>query len=91
MIIIRGFKDKTETLETMKRPELCMNCRMEVNHQIQKYSDYFTLFWIPLFPTSIKYSIRCPRCTYEVHVPKAVAKSYIENADQEYISTFKEV
>lgn len=91
MLIINGFKEKTETLATMKHPELCMNCRREVNHQIQKFSEYFTLFWVPLFPTNIKYTIRCPKCTYEVYIPKAMAKSYIENADNKYQSTFMEV
>ncbi len=68
MFIIKGFKKIEEDVLTVENKELCMNCCNYTNYKIVKRSEHFTLFFIPIFPTSIKYSLECPLCTYKIRL-----------------------
>jgi hypothetical protein len=87
MFIITGFKKETEVLADMERTELCMNCCHELRHQVMRYREYFTLFFVPLFPVSSRYTYRCPFCTYEHKITKAEANHYVNNVGFADVST----
>ncbi|SDB40350.1 hypothetical protein SAMN02910298_01978 [Pseudobutyrivibrio sp. YE44] len=79
MFIIKGFKKYNDVILTIAHEEQCMNCCYKTKHRIIKYSEYFTLFFIPIFPVSIKYKLACPRCTYEIRIKHSDIKHYKDN------------
>ncbi|MCK9329515.1 MAG: zinc ribbon domain-containing protein [Candidatus Cloacimonetes bacterium] len=42
----------------------CSHCNNEEHWTITKYTTWFTLFFIPIIPYSIKYFLSCPVCQY---------------------------
>jgi len=48
----------------------CNNCNNANPHQIVRVMKWFTLFWIPIFPFSIKHFITCPICSHDVQINK---------------------
>ncbi|MCR6486731.1 zinc-ribbon domain-containing protein [Amycolatopsis sp. OK19-0408] len=49
---------------------LCGRCGNPASHAVRKAVTKFTLFFIPLFPISVKYSAQCTFCGVENRIPK---------------------
>lgn len=49
---------------------LCGRCGNPASHAVRKAVTKFTLFFIPLFPISVKYSAQCTFCGLENRIPK---------------------
>ncbi|MGW5719197.1 zinc-ribbon domain-containing protein [Amycolatopsis sp. NPDC003865] len=49
---------------------LCGRCGNPASHAVRKAVTKFTLFFIPLFPISVKYSAQCTFCGIENRIPK---------------------
>ncbi|NYV75772.1 zinc-ribbon domain-containing protein [Streptomyces sp. UH6] len=41
---------------------VCGNCGNPAAHALRKHVTKFTLFFVPLFPVSVKYSTQCTFC-----------------------------
>ncbi|SDM92954.1 zinc-ribbon domain-containing protein [Actinacidiphila guanduensis] len=52
---------------------LCGRCGNPAAHALRKRVMKFTLFFIPLFPISTKYSTQCTFCGAQSQVPKEQA------------------
>ncbi len=42
----------------------CSMCGNTEYHRVSRIRQWFTLYWIPLFPFSTKYFKHCPRCGF---------------------------
>jgi len=63
MIIFGWGRQKTKDYgPTFKR--VCDHCKNEDYWNLTSVSTWFTLFFIPIFPYSIKRFLTCPVCTY---------------------------
>ena len=51
----------------------CYNCNNAGQFHIVRLARWFTLFWIPIFPFSMKYFIACPVCDVGKELPKEQA------------------
>jgi len=49
---------------------LCGRCGNPASHAVRKAVTKFTLFFIPLFPISVKYTAQCTFCGIENRIPK---------------------
>jgi hypothetical protein len=52
---------------------VCGRCRNSAAHALRKRVTKFTLFFVPLFPFSTKYSTQCTACGVEHSLPKEQA------------------
>ncbi|MDR1410115.1 MAG: zinc ribbon domain-containing protein [Oscillospiraceae bacterium] len=76
MIIIWGTRSKAKILG-ITAPQICQHCGNLVQNEVIRVMRWFTLFWIPIFPFSIKYHLACPICKNDRPVNKAEAESAI--------------
>jgi len=53
---------------------LCQRCQRPSVHALVKLHTWFTLFFIPIFPFSIKYATACPMCGAGTQIDKARAE-----------------
>jgi hypothetical protein len=58
--IIWGFKRYVSQLAMLTL--VCGNCQRPSAHPLRRVVTKFTLFWIPLFRTSTKYTLQCTFC-----------------------------
>jgi hypothetical protein len=49
---------------------LCGRCGNPASHAVRKAVTKFTLFFVPLFPISVKYTAQCTFCGIENRIPK---------------------
>ena len=70
MFIIFGTKTEQKNLGIKKEMEECVRCKQSVFHNIIKQSNYFTLFWIPIFPYKEEYLEVCSTCGYAIKKTK---------------------
>lgn len=59
-MIIWGFRSSVFQIAMMTY--LCSRCGNPAAHALRKVVRKFTLFFIPLFPVSTKYSVHCTFC-----------------------------
>ncbi|MEJ7635008.1 zinc ribbon domain-containing protein [Aeromicrobium sp.] len=59
-MIIFGFRSSVIQIAMMTY--LCSRCGNPAAHALRKVVRKFTLFFIPLFPVSTKYSVQCTFC-----------------------------
>ena len=76
MIIIWGTRTK-EKIMAIAAPHNCESCNNTVQFQLIRVMRWFTLFWIPIFPFSIKYFLSCPVCNNGWQLKKEQAKAMI--------------
>ena len=70
MILIFGTKRKFKNLGTLENCH-CSRCNNTSDWNFMEYRDWFTLFWIPVFPISArKEYLECPICRQIYDVPK---------------------
>lgn len=80
MLIIWGFKRYVSTLAMLTL--VCSRCSQPSAHPLRKLITKFTLFWIPLFPTSTKYTLQCTYCGFAQHIPKDEAERLVAQQGQ---------
>lgn len=61
MIIFGWGKEKATNLGPVAK-FLCSNCRNEDFWELQKVSNYVSLYFIPVFPYKTKHYLVCPVC-----------------------------
>ena len=70
MIIVYGTKNKIKNLGIVGKYE-CSRCNNISDLQFMSSQQWFTLFWIPIFPISKKKEfMQCPICHQNYQVPK---------------------
>lgn len=57
--------------------DTCNRCGNEVRYHAYKSGRKFTLFFIPLFPYSVKYYLLCPICEYGYEFNKTEMQQYL--------------
>lgn len=70
MFIIWGTETKNKVLGNLKEMNHCEYCNNTSSFEVIRYMKWFTIYWIPLFPISIKYYICCPNCNYGKQIKK---------------------
>ncbi|MBO0842860.1 MAG: zinc-ribbon domain-containing protein [Nocardioides sp.] len=80
MLIIFGFKTYTKLLATLSI--VCPNCHNPAAHRLFKITRKFTLFFIPLFPVSVRRRIDCTFCGYAQKLSKEQADQVMSSAQQ---------
>jgi len=71
-MLIFGFRLTSALLATLNY--VCENCQQPAAHQLVKRVRKFSLFFIPLFPVSTKYTDTCSYCGRTIQVPKEQAE-----------------
>ncbi len=66
MFFIFGWNHPKVTEYGPVQQEKCANCHNTEVWQLKKISKYFTLFFIPVFPTDSDNFYHCPICNYGV-------------------------
>jgi hypothetical protein len=62
---------------------LCQRCQRPSAHAVFKVRTWFTLFFIPIFPVSIKYATACSMCGVGTQIDKAQAEHLQSAAAQQ--------
>jgi hypothetical protein len=70
--VIWGFKRYVSAIAMLTL--VCGHCQRPTAHPLRKVVTKFTLFWIPLFPTSTKYVLQCSFCGYAQQLPQEEAE-----------------
>jgi uncharacterized Zn finger protein len=72
-MLIFGFRVTSALLATITY--LCDRCGQPAAHHLVKRQRKFTLFFIPLFPVSTKYTDTCTYCGRVLEVPREQAEA----------------
>jgi hypothetical protein len=82
MIIIWGSKVKDKSVE--QGEFYCPSCRTDSNYQRRRMQEYFTLYFIPLFPTrSHGEYVHCESCSIQYSTDVlCYSREQIETATQ---------
>ncbi len=86
MIILWGFR-KMQKLFGQSGPYTCNNCHNHTLFEIIRVRNWFTLFFIPLFPVSGKYYNLCPVCRQGYELTKQQAQELVNQERIEAQST----
>jgi hypothetical protein len=70
MLLIFGFRTYVQTLAMLRLA--CINGHT-AGHRLARRTRKFTLFFIPLFPVSVKYFTLCTACGEQLKLSKAEA------------------
>lgn len=62
MFVIFGFGYKKSDDHQVSKSEHCFHCNNTSQWIASKSREYFSLFFIPVFPYKTTYSYRCPIC-----------------------------
>lgn len=76
-MIIFGFRTTTKVLLMLSY--VCRMCGTEAAHPLREHRTKFTLFFIPLFTTSLRYEWQCTRCGVTTLMPKDDAKKLLDS------------
>ncbi len=83
MFIIWGFRNTEKILGYTEQPYRCTHCNNVAHHKVFRRIHWFTLFWIPIIPTSFKYFGCCPICNYGQQLKKEQAMELASKTAQE--------
>jgi zinc-ribbon family len=75
-MLIWGFKLYSAVLATFVY--VCENCHQQAAHQLVKRVRKFSLFFIPLFPVSTKYTDVCTFCGRTIQVANEQAEAAVQ-------------
>ncbi len=78
MFIIWGTRMMNKTLGYFNQAFQCGRCNNVSNYKLIRQRQWFTLFWIPIFPIGTKYFLGCPVCNYGQYINKKEAKRMLE-------------
>lgn len=86
MFIVFGTKELRKDLGVYQEEVQCLHCNNIINYDIRSSWEWFTLFWIPIFPISTKkyYSV-CPICGYGYKYTKEEVENMLGIAQQENV------
>ena len=73
MIIFGWGHERVKQIGPLSEKQ-CKNCNNQTNREMLKISTWFTLFFIPVFPYSIKYFKACPVCNVAELLEKEISK-----------------
>jgi hypothetical protein len=79
MIILYGTRSFKKIM-AQTGPYTCNHCGNATFFNVVRVANWFTMFFIPLFPFSFKYFHVCPVCGDGQRIDKATAKNLIEQA-----------
>jgi zinc-ribbon family len=79
-MLIWGFKLYSAVVATFAY--VCENCQQQSAHHLVKRVRKFSLFFIPLFPVSTKYTDTCTYCGRTIPVPKEQAEQAAQAVQQ---------
>ncbi len=80
MFIIWGSRTLTKAFGLMSQAFTCSHCNNTHYWKLMRYSRWFTLFFIPIFPFKTTYMQMCPICGSYVELDKAIFMTAAENA-----------
>jgi len=83
MFIIWGNKSTSKIEVTVNKQFNCDHCHNSGPYQIKKYTDWFTLYFIPVIPMHTVYRAECPVCNYGFEIDKKRAKEIIQELKEE--------
>lgn len=83
MLIIWGSRSMDKTLGETERSYECQNCHNVSHYRIFSRKEWFTLFWIPIFPFSSTHYISCPVCNFGKKIKKQEALEQLATQPQE--------
>lgn len=81
MFIIWGTR-QFQKLMGYARQYTCRNCGNVSAWQVIRTMRWFTLFFIPIFPFSVKYFVLCPVCQHGAQVGKETGMQELEAGTQ---------
>ena len=70
MFIIFGWNHRTTHGHGAVCNKTCSHCNNEVDWQLIQIKNWFTLFFIPIFPSDNEYFLTCPICSHGKQVFK---------------------
>ncbi|MEV0086627.1 zinc-ribbon domain-containing protein [Saccharopolyspora sp. NPDC003752] len=79
-MIIWGFRSTVQRLASLLL--VCPGCRGTYATTLNKGVTKFTLFFIPLFPTSTRYALTCTWCGTTSPITKEMAEQLQAQAQQ---------
>ncbi|MBQ7359050.1 MAG: zinc ribbon domain-containing protein [Lachnospiraceae bacterium] len=82
MLIIWGSRSMDKTLGETQRSYQCQHCNNVNRYRVFRRRNWFTLFWIPIFPFSSKYYITCPICNFGSKLKKQDALDQLQVATE---------
>ena len=74
MLLIFGTKGYARSLAIVML--VCQNCGNPAAHRVEERSRKFTLFFVPLFRISRKYSLTCTFCARTTPITAEAAEHY---------------
>lgn len=78
MLLIFGTKAYREILGVVT--VVCQFCGHPAAHRLEKLTNKFTLFFIPLFTVSTTYGMQCAMCSAESRLDRRDAEHLIGSA-----------
>jgi zinc-ribbon family len=81
VIILFGTRRMRTALGTVMM--LCNRCQRPSAHALIKLRTWFTLFFVPVFPVSIRYATVCPMCGVGTKIKKDQAEQLKSVAAQQ--------
>ncbi|MBR3812684.1 MAG: zinc-ribbon domain-containing protein [Spirochaetaceae bacterium] len=78
MFIFFGTRRTTAHLGEYKISGKCPRCNNTINLQIVKETDWFTLYFIPVFPIHVARYKMCPICSVSAEISKEEAERLLE-------------
>lgn len=81
MFILFGTRRMRRSLGTVML--LCQHCQRPSAHAVFKLHTWFTLFFIPVFPFSVRYMTACPMCGAGTKIDRAHAEQLTAAAAQQ--------
>lgn len=76
MFVIYGWRNNISFNLGMAEKRKCGACSESGDWVLFKISDYFTLFFIPIFPIYKEYEMVCPFCQNKINIERRDVKSY---------------
>ena len=70
MFIIWGFGHRTVKKYGQAAAAICGRCNNNVNRELVKITNWFTLFFIPIIPYKTRYYLSCPICGEAMELSK---------------------
>lgn len=80
MLVIFGTKGYREVLGVVTL--MCRFCGSPAAHRLEKLTNKFTLFFLPLFTVSTTYQMQCAMCAAESRLDRAEAERLLGPAGQ---------
>jgi zinc-ribbon family len=77
-MIIWGARTYARVLATLML--VCQRCGNPAAHHVVQRTTKFTLFFIPLFPVSVRRSLTCTFCGTSTPIGKELAQQYVAQA-----------